>query len=431
MINDSRRALNLSYNVLNLLSEVKTDNTVKASYGYLADGTKLRVRDAGSNGFDYVGSLTYKSGCGGLQLEAASFGDGVLLTGMGGLEVNYFLTDHLGSVRVIVDASGVVKERNDYYPFGARHVKADYPQQAVNKFKFNGKEEQVTGDLGYLDHGARMYDSGLGRWFGMDILSEYYLESSPYHFSGNNPILFIDDSGMDYWSTNDPSRIASFLWSLMNGANYFDFCGWNHATDAEFTGNLTYNDETGKFYTCYGTERDGETVIFGLSFDANILPVVESAPYQGAFVREPLSGFWQNLGYYTGIGGYDTYPGFMYDWKVSREGRLTGIKPIELVAPDIGIGKGGLLKSVRGGVKGAKSLGTAAKSFSKNVIPPGFKEVKKFGYQHGQKVYEYKGKYYSKDIDGHNGGVWKVFEAVGGKLKRIGTADETLTIFKN
>lgn len=41
------------------------------------------------------------------------------------------------------------------------------------------------------------------------------------------------------------------------------------------------------------------------------------------------------------------------------------------------------------------------------------------------------GKYYSKDIDSHNGGVWKVFEAGGGKLKRIGTADESLTIFKN
>ena len=34
-------------------------------------------------------------------------------------------------------------------------------------------------------------------------------------------------------------------------------------------------------------------------------------------------------------------------------------------------------------------------------------------------------------IDAHNGGVWKVFEVVGRKLKRIGTADETLTIFKN
>ena len=172
MLNDSRRALNLSYSVLNLLREVKTGSTLKASYSYLADGMKLRVRDAGSNGFDYVGSLTYKSGSSGLQLESASFGDGVILTGTGGQEVNYFLTDHLGSVRVIVDGSGVVKERNDYYPFGARHARMDYPQQAANRFKYNGKEEQVTGGLGYLDYGARMYDSELGIWFVGDPFQE-------------------------------------------------------------------------------------------------------------------------------------------------------------------------------------------------------------------------------------------------------------------
>ncbi|WP_065217918.1 MULTISPECIES: RHS repeat domain-containing protein [Butyricimonas] len=209
MTNDSRRALNLSYNVLNLLSEVKTGSTVKASYGYLADGTKLRVRDAGSNGFDYVGSLTYKSGGGGLQLESASFGDGVILTGTGGQEVNYFLTDHLGSVRVIVDGSGVVKERNDYYPFGARHVKADYPRQAVNRFKYNGKEEQVTGGLEYLDYGARMYDSGLGRWFVNDPLQENYLPQSPYHFSGNNPIILRDKDGQLYdWYFNEKNELT-------------------------------------------------------------------------------------------------------------------------------------------------------------------------------------------------------------------------------
>jgi hypothetical protein len=38
--------------------------------------------------------------------------------------------------------------------------------------------------------------------------------------------------------------------------------------------------------------------------------------------------------------------------------------------------------------------------------------------------------YYSKDIDSHNGGVWKVFEEVNGKPKRVGTADENLNIFK-
>ncbi len=102
MTNDSRRALNLSYNVLNLLSEVKTGSTVKAKYIYLADGTKLRVRDHGEvNGFDYLGSLTYRKSSSGLQLESANFGDGVIranVSNSGGSEVNYFLTDHLGRV---------------------------------------------------------------------------------------------------------------------------------------------------------------------------------------------------------------------------------------------------------------------------------------------------------------------------------------------
>ena len=369
MINDSRRALNLSYNVLNLLGEVKTGSTLKARYSYLADGTKLRVRDGGeANGFDYLGSLTYRKSSAGLQLESANFGDGVIRTNVSnsvGTEVNYFLTDHLGSVRVIVDGNGTVKERNDYYPFGARHMRSDYPQLADNRYKYNGKEEQVTGDLKYLDYGARMYDRGVGRWFGMDILSENYLECSPYHFSGNNPVVFVDDTGMDYWSTNDPSLIGSFLQSLMNGANYFDFYGWTHASDAEFTSNLTYNDVTGKFYTYYGSQRgDGEALVVGLSFNTNIFPIVESIPYEGAFVREPLSGFWQNVGYYTGIGGYDSYSGIVGEWKVSREGRLTGIKPIELVAPDIGIGKGGLLKAAKSASKGLPH-GDAGRAFSK------------------------------------------------------------------
>ena len=91
---------------------------------------------------------------------------------------------------------------------------------------------------------------------------------------------------------------------------------------------------------------------------------MESIPYEGAFVREPLSGFWQNVGYYTGIGGYDSYSGIVGEWKVSREGRLTGIKPIELVAPDIGIGKGGLLKAAKSASKGLPH-GDAGRAFSK------------------------------------------------------------------
>ena len=173
--NDSRKSLNFSYNVLNLLSEVRTGSTVKATYTWLADGTKLGVcNGSGSEGFEYAGSLIYRKSGSGLQLSEALFGDGVIrLNDNGTQEVNYFLTDHLGSVRAIVDATGAVKERNDYYPFGARHVRSDYAQ-STNRWKYNGKELQTTGELGYLDYGARMYDAGLGRWMTVDLLGENY-----------------------------------------------------------------------------------------------------------------------------------------------------------------------------------------------------------------------------------------------------------------
>uniref|UniRef100_UPI001CA3360F toxin C-terminal domain-containing protein n=1 Tax=Aliarcobacter cryaerophilus TaxID=28198 RepID=UPI001CA3360F len=83
-----------------------------------------------------------------------------------------------------------------------------------------------------------------------------------------------------------------------------------------------------------------------------------------------------------------------------------------------------------GGVQGQEQNAGDNIYLAKHTVPDGFKETKQFGYQHGQKVYEYKGKYYSKDADAHNGGEWKVFEEVGGKLKRIGTADNSLDIFK-
>jgi hypothetical protein len=81
-------------------------------------------------------------------------------------------------------------------------------------------------------------------------------------------------------------------------------------------------------------------------------------------------------------------------------------------------------------VSSSSSESSTGESSSSGDIPSDFKETKEFGRQHGQKVYERKGKYYSKDVDGHNGGVWKVFEKSGKKLKRIGTADKDLNIFK-
>jgi RHS repeat-associated protein len=69
---------------------------------------------------------------------------------------------------------------------------------STNKYLYNGKELENDFELGYYDYGARFYDPALGRWHSVDPLAESYYSQSVYHFSGNNPILYRDDNGMNY-----------------------------------------------------------------------------------------------------------------------------------------------------------------------------------------------------------------------------------------
>ena len=111
-------------------------------------------------------------------------------------EVRYFVTDHLGSVRVVATDQNNVLERNDYYPFGKRWDTASLPV-SDNRDHFNGKEDQAFAGLPFSDYGARMYDRERGRWLSQDPLQQYH---SPYVFCGNNPICQIDPFGMNAYN---------------------------------------------------------------------------------------------------------------------------------------------------------------------------------------------------------------------------------------
>ena len=88
---------------------------------------------------------------------------------------------------------------NDYYPYGMlipkRHGNSD-----DYRYGFNGKENDnnIKGTGNSVDFGARMYDPRVGRWFAVDPLFKDYPHLSPYNYTANNPILFIDIDGKKF-----------------------------------------------------------------------------------------------------------------------------------------------------------------------------------------------------------------------------------------
>jgi len=109
-------------------------------------------------------------------------------------EYEYHLKDHLGNVRAAFNASGVLKQLNDYYPFGMIS-NASTNGNTSNKYLYNGKELQDELNLEWYDYGARFYDPQIGRFTTMDPLTQKYVRWSPYIYAIDNPIRFIDYNG--------------------------------------------------------------------------------------------------------------------------------------------------------------------------------------------------------------------------------------------
>lgn len=98
---------------------------------------------------------------------------------------------------------------NDYYPFGGLHSQP--VGNPVNKYLWSGKERQTDLNLGWDDFGARFYDPAIGRFATVDRLAEVYHDVSPYIYSMNNPIRFIDPDGNSVWDMTTDKAHKSAL----------------------------------------------------------------------------------------------------------------------------------------------------------------------------------------------------------------------------
>ncbi|MGH9814314.1 MAG: RHS repeat-associated core domain-containing protein, partial [Candidatus Acidiferrales bacterium] len=109
--------------------------------------------------------------------------------------VYYFFSDHLGTNRIVTNATGGVVEDSDFYPFGGEKVVVD---TLNNNYKFTGHERDGESGLDYMV--ARHYAFTLGRFLQPDVP---FVDQNPvnpqtwnlYSYARNNPLYFVDPTG--------------------------------------------------------------------------------------------------------------------------------------------------------------------------------------------------------------------------------------------
>jgi RHS repeat-associated protein len=98
---------------------------------------------------------------------------------------------------VVTDQTATAVQSTQYYPFGMAF--ATSTGQNGQRFKYNDKELDLMHGLNMYDYSARHIDMGNPRFTTQDPLAEKYYSISPYAYCANNPLRYIDPTGMDWY----------------------------------------------------------------------------------------------------------------------------------------------------------------------------------------------------------------------------------------
>ena len=182
-INQGGNVTDFAYNGLGQRVQEKFNGTLIKQWVWCGGAQACEERDASNN-------VTKRFFAQGEQIGATNY---------------YYDTDHLGSVREMIDSSGVVRSRYDFDPYG-------------RITKVSGDLESDFGFTGFYRHQAsglnltiyRAYDADQGRWLSRDPIGEDG-GMNLYAYIDNNPLNGVDATGLiSSLQVADPALLGEF-----------------------------------------------------------------------------------------------------------------------------------------------------------------------------------------------------------------------------
>ena len=178
---------------------------------------------------------------------------------------HYYYKDNLGSTRAITDATGSVIYTASYQPFGTSIL-----ETGNSEYTYTGKSQD---DSALYYYGARYYDSNLGRFTQIDPILNG--EDSPYAYVDNNPLKYVDPTGIspenpniysDYGIDVNNIKNSPVLHATKNKANRLVRAYEQKNADVLFISGHHYS-ESGYFF---GSSRTNDFDLSELESSENI-----------------------------------------------------------------------------------------------------------------------------------------------------------------
>ena len=179
----------------NRLKRVQKDGSlaVVSDERYAYDGwDTAKGRSVGGEAFDAWADLSSANVVTMRRVYGGGFDEPVARVAAGGA-TGWYLTDRLGSVRVVADNAGAVLGSREYAAFGAITVASG---AGLDRYAYTAREWDAT--LGLQFSRARLYDPATGRFTSEDPMGLSAGDVNLHRYAGNAVTVHTDPSGM-FW----------------------------------------------------------------------------------------------------------------------------------------------------------------------------------------------------------------------------------------